>query len=103
VGYVDTEGAEVAADAVVETAPTADDGVLVQANQSAAVSETNSVSAPVNTVVQTATAVTSAVTTAGAKEAAGGAGGVPEIAQPVKTDTTPKTAKVIVTFELPAE
>jgi len=54
--------------------PTSADGVLVQANQSVTVSETNSVSAPVNNVVKVASNVTGTVGTAASKESEGGAG-----------------------------
>lgn len=46
-----------------------DDGVVVQANQSLAVSDTNFTSTPVNNVVQAVTTVTSGVAKASSKEA----------------------------------
>lgn len=55
--------------------PTSEEGVLVKADQSVTVSDTNTVSAPVNTVVQTAAEVTSTAVTAGSQEGEGGASG----------------------------
>ena len=74
------------------TTPSSDDGVLVKANQSVTVSETSSVSTPVVTVVQTASAVTAAVAPAGEKEGVGGAGVSAGAAAAASTAATPSGA-----------
>ena len=57
-----------------DEALTSKDGVLVQANQSVTVSDTNSVSNPLSTVEKTANEVVGIITTAAIKESEGGAG-----------------------------
>lgn len=74
------------------TTPSSDEGVLVKANQSVTVSETSSVSTPVVTVVQTASAVTATVAPAGEKEGVGGAGVSAGSAAPAATTTAATTS-----------
>ena len=101
-----TEDAVAASD---DNKPTSDDGVLVQANQSVTVSDTNSVSAPVSTVVKTAAAVTGSVGTAASKESEGGAGVGGGAANAVEASTNgsgngagrKETTTVVVVLELP--
>ena len=92
---------------IVETerdVPTSADGVLVKANQTVSVSDTSTVSAPVNTVVKTATEVTTNVSTAASKESEGGASGVKGADMPVGPaagPVKPRTANVIANLEFP--
>lgn len=74
------------------TTPSSDEGVLVKANQSVTVSETSSVSTPVVTVVQTASAVTATVAPAGEKEGVGGAGVSAGSAAPAAATTAATTS-----------
>ena len=101
------DAAEVAEEKTAETerdTPTSDDGVLVQANQSVSVSETSSVSAPVNTTVKFAEEVTTTVSTAASKESEGGASGVKGADMPVGPaagTAKQRSTSVIVNLEFP--
>lgn len=81
-----------------ESAELPDDGVVVQANQTLTVSDTNFTTTPVNTVVQAANEVVATVTTAAAKEAVAPttAPSVTDIITPTVVETKSPTGTVVV-------
>ena len=80
-----------------------EDGVLVQADQTVSVSESNTVSAPVNTIVTTVSDLVGAVSTASDKEGVGGAGVMNVTEAGVSSTGAPKTASVVVAIEIAIE
>ena len=104
-----------------ENTPSSSDGVLVKANQSVKVSNSSSVSAPVNNVVRTASAIVNAVATASSKETVSSsstnvasvtnltqdAASSPNVDIPENPEKkepeepAAKTGTVVVTFEIP--
>ena len=80
-----------------------EDGVRLQAGQQVSVSETNTVSDPVNTIVTEVTDLIATVSTASDKESVGGVNVVSVTEAGASASEAPKTTSVVVTVEFPVE